>query len=142
MELAIMVLCSCILSFSALFSNTVNINKYNRLKQKFHGILIIFRSTKDPKAKTFRITVLKDYVYQKVIKVWVLPLLLIIKDTTNTTHTQSLQNKTFGWPTLICITTLKWNNYKLKYNWYISKRSFTLGKGQSSNKHFWTLEKS
>ena len=39
MELAIMILCSCILSFSALFSNTVNINKYNLLKQKFRGIL-------------------------------------------------------------------------------------------------------
>ena len=39
MELAIMILCSYILSFSALFSNTVNINKYNQLKQKFHGIL-------------------------------------------------------------------------------------------------------
>ena len=39
MELAIMILCSCILSFSVLFSNTVNINKYNLLKQKFRGIL-------------------------------------------------------------------------------------------------------
>ena len=46
MELAIMILCSCILSFSALFYNIVNINKYNLLKQKFRGILIIFRSTK------------------------------------------------------------------------------------------------
>ena len=39
MELAIMILCSCILSFSALFPNTVNINKYNLFIQKFRGIL-------------------------------------------------------------------------------------------------------
>lgn len=142
MELAIMILCSCILSFSVLFLNTVNINKHNLFIQKFRGILNNFQKYKRILKPKFSESLFLKIMSIKVIKAWVLPLLLKIKDTTNTTHTQSLLNKISGWSTFICVTTLKWNNYKLKYNWHISKWSFTLGKSQSSNKHFWTLGKS